>query len=47
LPEKTRLKIKIEDIEDLLEEFCGLIESKITLKDVKKMRYELKTWRKF
>ena len=27
LPEKTRLKIKIEDIEDLLEEFCGLLTS--------------------
>lgn len=29
LPEKARLRIKIEDIEDLLKEFCGLIESKI------------------
>lgn len=46
LPEKTRLKIKIEDIEDLLEEFCGLLESKITLEDIKKMRCEAKTWRK-
>ncbi|HDN83555.1 MAG TPA: DUF104 domain-containing protein [Candidatus Altiarchaeales archaeon] len=46
LPEKTRLKIKIDDIEDLLEEFCGLLESKITLEDIKKMRCETKTWRK-
>ncbi len=46
LPEKMRLKIKIENIDDLLEEFCGLVESKITLKDVKKMACEAKTWRK-
>ena len=46
LPEKTRLKIKIDDIEDLLEEFCGLIESKITLEDIKEMRCEAKTWRR-
>jgi len=46
LPEKTRLKIKIEDIEDLLREFCGLIESKITLDDIERIRYEVKTWRK-
>ncbi len=46
LPEKMRLKIKIENIDDLLEEFCGLMESKITLKDVKKMACEAKTWRK-
>ena len=46
LPEKTRLKIKIENIDDLLKEFCGLIESKITLEDVKKIRCEAKTWRK-
>ncbi len=46
LPEKSRLKIKIEDVEDSLKEFCGLIESKIT-KDLKtSMRYEAKTWRK-
>ncbi len=46
LPEKTKLKIKIDDIEDLLKEFCGLLESKITLEDVEKMRHEVKTWRK-
>jgi len=46
LPEKTRLKIKIENINDLLEEFCGLIESKISLEDIEKMRYEVKTWRR-
>ncbi len=46
LPEKMRLKVKIENIDDLLEEFCGLMESKITLKDVKKMACEAKTWRK-
>jgi len=46
LPEKARLRIKIEDIEDLLKEFCGLIESKITPEDIKRMRYEVKTWRK-
>jgi len=36
LPEKTRLKIRIEDIEELLKEFCGLIESKVTLEDIEK-----------
>lgn len=46
LPEKTRLRIKIENIDDLLEEFCGLIESKISLEDIEKMRYEVKTWRR-
>ena len=43
LPEKTRLKIKIENIDELLEEFCGLIESKITLEDIERIRYEVKT----
>ncbi len=46
LPEKTRLKIRIEDIEELLKEFCGLIESKVTLEDIEKMRCEAKTWRR-
>mgnify|MGYP000539453092 CR=1 FL=1 len=46
LPEKTRLKIKIECIDDLLKEFCGLIESKITLEDIERIRCEAKTWRK-
>ncbi|MDI3502245.1 MAG: hypothetical protein PWR13_1048 [Archaeoglobi archaeon] len=36
----------IENIDDLLEEFCGLIESKITLEDIERMRYDVKTWRK-
>ena len=45
LPEKTKLKIRIDDIEDLLKEFCGLLESKITLEDVERMRYEVKTWK--
>lgn len=45
LPEKTKLKIRIDDIEDLLKEFCGLIKSKITLEDVDRMRCEVKTWR--
>ena len=46
LPEKSRLKIRIEDVKDSLNEFCGIIESKITLEDVKEMRCEAKTWRK-
>ena len=46
LPEKSRLKIRIEDVEDSLNEFCGIIESKIILEDVKEMRCEAKTWRK-
>lgn len=46
LLDKTRLKIKIEDIDDTLEEFCGIIESKITLEDIEKIEYEMKTWRK-
>lgn len=46
LPEKPRLKIKIEDIEDSLEEFRGLIESKITFEDIKEVKCETKTWRK-
>ena len=46
LPDKTRLKIRIEDIESLLDEFSGLIESKITLDSIKEMRYEVKTWRR-
>lgn len=45
LPEKTKLKIRIDDIEDLLKEFCGLIKSKITLEDVDRMGCEVKTWR--
>lgn len=46
LPEGARVRIRIEDIEDLLKEFCGLIESKITLEDIKRMRAEVKTWRR-
>ena len=46
LPERTRLKIKIENLDELLEEFCGLIESKISLEDIEKLRYEAKVWRK-
>lgn len=41
LPEKTRLRIKIEEIDDL-EEFCGLMESKISLGDIEKMSYEVR-----
>ena len=45
LPEGARVRIRVEDMEEL-EEFCGLIESKITLEDIKRMRAEVKTWRR-
>ncbi len=45
LPDKTRLKIRIEDIDAMLEKFSGLIESDITLDSIKRMRFEVKTWR--
>jgi len=38
LPDGVRVKIRIENIEDLLKEFCGLIESKITLEDIKRLK---------
>ncbi len=48
LKEGEKVKIKIErDLDKILEEYCGLIESKITLKDIKKLRGEAKEWRKF
>ena len=46
LPDKAKLRIGIDDIEDLLKEFCGLLESKISLEDVEKLRYEVKIWKK-
>ena len=51
LPEGVGVRIRIENMEDLLKEFllkefCGLIESKITLEDIKRMRAEVKTWRR-
>ena len=46
LPEGVRVRIRIEDIEDLLKGLCGLIESKISLEDIKRMRAEVKTWRR-
>lgn len=45
LKEGVRVRIRIEDIEDLLKGFCGLMESKVTLEDIKRMRAEAKTWR--
>ena len=48
LKEGERVKIKIErNLDEVLEEYCGLIESKITLEDIKKLRGEAKEWRKF
>ena len=46
LPEGVSVRIRIENVEDLLKEFCGLIESKITLEDIKRMRAVVKTWRR-
>jgi len=46
LKEGVRVRIRIEDIEDLLKGFCGLMESKVTLEDIKKMKAEAKTWRR-
>ena len=48
LKEGEKVRIKIErDLDKILEEYCGIIESKITLEDIKKLRGEVKEWRKF
>ena len=44
--EKMRIKIeKNDDIDQILNKYCGLLESEITLNKVKKMRAEAKTWK--
>ncbi len=48
LREGEKVRIKIErDLDKILEEYCGIIESKITLEDIEKLRGEIKEWRKF
>ncbi len=48
LKEGEKVRIKIErDLDKILEEYCGIIESKITLKDIEKLRGEVREWRKF
>ena len=48
LKEGEKLKIKIErEIDNLLDKYCGLLESKITLEEIKRIRGELREWRKF
>ncbi|MDI9645267.1 MAG: antitoxin family protein [Archaeoglobales archaeon] len=42
-----RAKIMIVAIDDLINEFYGLINSDLTLEDIKKARYEAKGWRRF
>ena len=45
LKDGTKLRIRLESLSEL-DEFCGLIESKITLKEIKELRCEVKTWRR-
>ncbi|MEM0266717.1 MAG: antitoxin family protein [Archaeoglobaceae archaeon] len=42
-----KAKIMIVAIDDLINEFYGLINSDLTLEDIKKARYEAKGWRRF
>uniref|UniRef100_A0A7J3M209 Antitoxin n=1 Tax=Archaeoglobus fulgidus TaxID=2234 RepID=A0A7J3M209_ARCFL len=42
-----RAKVMIVAIDDLINEFYGLINSDLTLEDIKKARYEAKGWRRF
>ncbi|MDI9610890.1 MAG: antitoxin family protein [Archaeoglobales archaeon] len=42
-----RAKIMIVAIDDLINEFYALINSDLTLEDIKKARYEAKGWRRF
>jgi len=47
LKEGEKVRLRVEDIDEILEEFCGLLESKITLEDIKMLREEAKIWRGF
>jgi len=47
LKEGEKVRIRIDDVESLLNEFYGILESDISLDEIKKARYEAKTWRGF
>ncbi|RLI77108.1 antitoxin [Archaeoglobales archaeon] len=40
-----RVRIKIENIDEILEKYCGLLESDLSIEDIERMRLEAKTWK--
>ncbi len=47
LKEGEKVRIRIDDVESIINEFYGILESDISLDEIKKARYEAKTWRGF